>query len=107
MKAKYGGVAERANTSTNFVYIPIRRHPESRWILSDVPKRDDFVQTSTDGLQVRPCFAIFSPATLKNIPQFVDESKVYRCLRFVRSNPLQDSIVNPLSGPTIIRCMPT
>ncbi|KAF9649284.1 hypothetical protein BDM02DRAFT_3260491 [Thelephora ganbajun] len=42
-----------------------------------MPKRDDFFQASTDGLQVRPCLAFFLLAMLEGLPQFVRKSKLW------------------------------
>ena len=51
----------------------------------DVPERGDLVQATTDGLQVWSVLTPFSPATLKDCPQFINESKACRCPRLIRS----------------------
>lgn len=74
-------------------------------MLSRVPHWGDFVQAGTDNLQIGPRLGSLVPTTLKDAPYFVNEPKVCRRLRLVRSNPFQYRIADLLSIPTVIGYM--
>lgn len=76
-------------------------------VFPSVPHGSDFNQTGADNLQVRSPLTPLIPTLLKDVPQLINESKVRRRLRFVRSNSFQYRIADLVPFPTLIRYVTT